>query len=159
MPTPSSVPPVGGGSVGGSVDGGSVDGSVDGWGGTATGVPTTPPDLPVERAKATLFDIGDLTHPRAVGTVRYPAFSIAEAGLDPHQVTWLPASHTLLTVVSQGYGGPRAWISVLRIQHETLRGHLVPVDAPNGPDGIRTVPLPDGRVVLVTPSSVRFLPV
>jgi hypothetical protein len=90
--------------------------------------------------------------------VRYPAGSIAEAGLEPHQVTWLPASRTLLTVVSQGYGGPRAWISVLRIQHGALRGHLVPVDAPSGPNGIRTVPLADGRVVLVTPSSVRFLP-
>jgi hypothetical protein len=127
--------------------------------GGSGGVPVAPPQFATERAKATLFDIGDLARPRAVGTVRYPAGSIAEAGLDPHQVTWLPASRTLLTVVSQGYGGPQAWISVLRISHGALRGHLVPIEAPNGPGGIRTVPLADGRVLLVTPASVRFLPV
>jgi hypothetical protein len=126
-------------------------------GSASGGGPIVQPPLRVERAKATLFDIGDVTHPRAVGTVRYPAGSIAEAGIDPHQVTWLPDRHTLLTVVSQGYGGPRAWISVLRIQGGTLRGHLLPLASTTGPDGIRTLPLSDGRVVLVTPSSVRFL--
>jgi hypothetical protein len=115
--------------------------------------------IPAEHAKATLFDIGDLAHPRAVGTVRYPPGSIAQAGLDPHQVTWLPDRHTLLTVVSQGYGGPRAWVSVLRITHGALHGHLIPVNASTGVDDIRTLPLDDGRVLLVTPSSVRFLPV
>jgi hypothetical protein len=124
------------------------------------GKPIAPPEfLPVGRAKATLFDIGDLTHPRAVGTVRYPRGSVAQAGLDPHQVTWLPGTQTLLTVVSQGYGGPRAWISVLRIHADTLRGHLIPVNASAGTDSIRTVPLDDGRVLLVTPFSVRFLAV
>jgi hypothetical protein len=123
--------------------------------GSASAGPVQP--LPIERAKATLFDIGDLAHPRAVGTVRYPAGSVAEAGLDPHQVTWLPDSHTLLTVVSQGYGGPRAWISVLQVRGGHLHDHLLPVDSPTGPAGIRTVPLADGRVVLVTPTSVRFL--
>jgi hypothetical protein len=121
--------------------------------------PTAPGFLPVERAKATLFDIGDLTHPRAIGTVHYPRGSIAQAGLDPHQVTWLPDTHTLLTVVSQGYGGPRAWISVLRIHGGSLHGHLIPVNALAGTDSIRTVPLDDGRVLLVTPTSVRFLAV
>ncbi|WP_151083470.1 beta-propeller domain-containing protein [Nocardioides cynanchi] len=125
--------------------------------GTVSGGPVSQPPVRAERAKATLVGIADLAHPRAVGTVRYPAGSIAQAGLDPHQVTWLPDSRTLLTVVSQGYGGPQAWISVLRIQHGTLHGHLVPVTSATGPAGIRTLPLPDGRVLLVTPSAVRFL--
>jgi hypothetical protein len=150
----SSIPPIGPNA--GSV---ATAPAVPNAGSATGGVPVRQPGLPVERAKATLFDIRDLGHPRAVATVRYPADTIARAGLDPHQVTWLPASHTLLTVVSQGYSGPRAWISVLRIRQGALRGHLVPIEAPNGPDGIRTVPLADGRVLLVTPSSVRFLPV
>jgi Beta propeller domain len=168
-PTGSPVPPDGGGSAtavppaagGGSMSpdssSSSSSGSLGSVGTVAGGVPVVLPQ--VERAKATLFDIGDLAHPRAVGTVRYPPGSITQAGLDPHQVTWLPASHTLLTVVSQGYGGQQAWISVLRIRHGSLRGHLVPVRTFDGAQGIRTVPLADGRVLLVTPASVRFLPV
>jgi hypothetical protein len=155
-PTTFPIPPDGGGSASPAPSAPDAGGTS---GGGPVGGPDVRPQLRVERAKATLFDIGDLSHPRAVGTVRYPAGTVAEAGLDPHQVTWLPDRHTLLTVVSQGYGGPHAWISVLRIQHGTLHGRLLPVDSPTGPDTIRTVPLADGRVLLVTPSSVRFLDV
>jgi hypothetical protein len=113
--------------------------------------------LPVSRAKATLFDIRDLAHPQARATVRYPAGSIAQAGIQPHQVTWLPDSRTLLTVVTEGYGGGRAWVSVLMIGDDSLHDRLVPL-APTGDlGGVRTVPLTDGRVVLVAGDTVRFL--
>ncbi len=119
--------------------------------------PSSRPLLPVARAKATLFDIRDLAHPRARATVRYPAGSIAQAGLQPHQVTWLPESSTLLTVVSDGYGGGRAWLSVLRVGHDSLSGRLVPLTPTPDVSAVRTVPLDDGRVVLVDGDAVRFL--
>jgi hypothetical protein len=128
--------------------------------------PTDPPvgggvgaiRIGVERAKATLYDVADPSRPRALGTVRYPAGSLARAGLEPHQVTWLPGSRTLLTVVSRGYGAPGTWVSVLKVRGGALRDRLVPVPATTDANGVRTVPLADGRVVLVAGDVVRFLP-
>lgn len=154
-PTTFPIPPRAGGPT--SPAPSAANGGIASGGAPVGGPVAVPQPFGVERAKATLFDIGDLTHPVAVGTVRYPAGSVAQAGIDPHQVTWLPDRHTLLTVVAQGYGGSRVWVSVLRIRQGTLTGHLVPLVSPTGPGGIRTVPLADGRVLLVTPSSVRFL--
>jgi beta propeller domain-containing protein len=112
----------------------------------------------LEHAKATLFDITDLAHPRALATVRYPAGSLARAGLEPHQVTWLPQRHTLLTVVSRGYAGVGTWVSVLTVTGGTLHDRLLPVPPTPDVNGVRTVPLDDGRVVLVAGDTVRFLP-
>ncbi len=119
-------------------------------------VTAQPSSLAESRAKATLFDISDPAHPRARGTVDYPAGTIAQAGMQPHQVTWLPATRTLLTVVSDGYGG-RVWVSVLTVGDGSLHDRLVPLAAPGDVAGVRTVPLADGRVVLVAGDSVRFL--
>ncbi len=115
------------------------------------------PVFPVERAKATLLDIGDLAHPRSRGTVRYPAGSIALAGQEPHQVTWLAGTRTLLTVVGDGYSGERLWVSVLTVRHRSLHDRLVPVPPSAEVADVRTVPLDDGRVVLVDGDVVRFL--
>jgi hypothetical protein len=117
--------------------------------------------VPEPRAKATLFDISDLAHPRDVDTVSYPNGSVPMAGTDPHQVTWLPDRDTLLTVIGSGsvgatYGGSRVWVSVLTIRDGSLHDRLVPVAA-SDVDGVRTVPLEDGRVVLVAGDSVAFL--
>ena len=119
-------------------------------------VTAQPSSFSVSHAKATLFDISDLAHPRARATVDYPAGSVAQAGMQPHQVTWLPDSRTLLTVVSNGYGG-RVWVSVLTVGDGTLHDRLVPVATTADVAGIRTVPLADGRVVLVAGDAVRFL--
>jgi hypothetical protein len=83
------------------------------------------------------------------------------AGTDPHQVTWLPDRDTLLTVIGSGsvaatYGGSRVWVSVLTIRGGSLDDRLVPVAASDA-DGVRTVPLDDGRVVLVAGDAVSFL--
>ena len=94
----------------------------------------------MSQAKATLFDISDLAHPRALATVAYPPGSVAQAGMQPHQVTWLPDSGTLLTVVSDGYGG-RVWVSVLTVGDGSLHDRLVPVDVGRDVAGVRTVPL------------------
>ena len=116
------------------------------------------PMIPLQRAKATLFDISDPAHPRDLGTVDYPEGSVAQAGADPHQVTWLPDQDTLLTVIGGAYGQARAWISVLTIRDGTMHDRLVAVPAAADVNDVRTLPLADGRVVLVAGDSVQFLP-
>jgi hypothetical protein len=116
----------------------------------------------VQRAKATLFDISDPTHPRDVDTVAYPAGSLAMAGVEPHQVTWLPDRDILLTVIGSGfagttYGGDRAWLSILTVHDDGLDSRLLPLPSGVPVNDVRTVPLDDGRVVVVAGSSVRFV--
>ena len=126
--------------------------------------PDAAPNLPFpvirQHAKATLFDISDLTSPRAVGTVSYPEGSVPMAALDPHQVTWLPDRQILLTVVTanpsptqitpdETLPRPRAWVSVLTVGDGSLENRMVAVPEATDASGIRTLPLADGRVVLV----------
>jgi len=126
---------------------------------TATAVPVDPqPVFPLQRAKATLFDISDPAHPRDLDTVTYPAGSIARAGADPHQVTWLPGQDTLLTVIGGAYGQARSWVSVLTIHDGTLDERRIAVPGAADVNDVRTLPLADGRVVLVAGDSVELLP-
>jgi uncharacterized secreted protein with C-terminal beta-propeller domain len=136
--------------------------------------PIDPPNLPFpvirQHAKATLFDISDLTSPRDVDTVAYPQGSMPMAALDPHQVTWLPDRQVLLTVVTANQSlssvtpdatlpQPRAWVSVLTVGDRSLDNRMVPVAEATDAPAIRTLPLADGRVVIVAGDSVRFLTV
>ena len=97
--------------------------------------------IPLQRAKATLFDISDLAHPRDVGTVDVPR------GLDrpgrrrpaPGHLAARPAA-PLLTVVGDGYGG-RAWVSVLTLARRPVHDRLVAGRAGDDVAGVRTVPL------------------
>jgi hypothetical protein len=109
----------------------------------------------MERAKATLFDIADPTAPRALSTVRLPSGSMMSS--DPHQVTWLPEQDTLLTFVASGYGDSARWLAAITIRGGVLHQRLVSLRPTSDPASARTVPLADGRVVLVDGSSVRFL--
>ena len=120
-------------------------------------VSAQPSSFSTSHAKATLFDISDPAHPRARATVSLPPGSIAQAGMQPHQVTWLPDSGTLLTVVSDGYGG-RVWVSVLTVGDGSLARPAGPAraDRQTSPASARCRS-PDGRVVLVAGDAVRFL--
>jgi hypothetical protein len=147
-------------------------GSVGGGTATADPEPVDPPTVQVlrpGRAKATLFDISDPARPRAVDTIVYRRADTAMAGLQPHQVTWLPDRHVLLTVLSgtPAWGwaprtakpGPAAWVSVLTVHHGSLTNRMVAVPEATDASAVRTLPLPDGRVVLVAGDSVRFVSV
>jgi hypothetical protein len=146
---------------------------------TAPSSPTTPSTVrplpsawtqPIwaPRGKATLFDISDLAHPTEVDTVTYPVGSVPMAGTDPHQVTWLPDSQTLLTVLGSGSasgfdpdttsssGEQRTWLSILTIRDGGMQSRLVPVSTWRT-DDVRTVPTGDGRVVLVAGDAVDFV--
>ena len=107
-------------------------------------------------AKASLFDISDLTAPREVDTVAYPAGSTAQAGFDPRQFTWLPDHRTALTVITRGFEGVTGYVSVLRVGDAGVTNELVEVEYGDEVTDVRVVPLPDGRVVLVTGDAVSF---
>ncbi|MGI8523459.1 MAG: beta-propeller domain-containing protein [Nocardioides sp.] len=126
-------------------------------GATSGPIPRDPPlALPPAGAKATLFGLADLTHPKALSTVHYPRGTTARIGFDTHQFTWLPDQHVALTVLSGGYLGQTGWVSVLRLHHGQMTNHLVRVEYGAEVAQVRTVPLPDGRVVLVTGDAVSF---
>jgi hypothetical protein len=111
--------------------------------------------------QAAVFDISDLTNLRRVARHGYGMNRQTLAGTDPRQFTWLPESRTALTVVSEWGrdGGATGWISVLEVGPSgsltttMLRGTYGYDDVAH----LRTVPLPDGRVVLATENGARFL--
>ncbi len=110
-------------------------------------------------AKASLFDISDLTAPRELDSVSYPVGTTAQAALDPRQFTWLPDRRTALTVIAEGYDGVTGYVSVLRVGDGGVTNELVEVEYGVEVADVRVVPLPDGRVVLVTGDAVSFFDV
>lgn len=110
----------------------------------------------VRGAQAALFDVTDLTNPQQLDVVKYPKNSMAGAGVDPRQFTWLPDRRTALTVVSQGWQGRTGWVSVLDLSGGTMSNRLVEVEYGDEVAEVRLVPLADGRVVLVTGDAVSF---
>jgi hypothetical protein len=113
----------------------------------------------VTGAKSSLFDVHDVTAPRELDSVDYPPGTMPQAELDPRQFTWLPDRRTALTVISGGYDGSTGYVSVLQVDDSTLTDRLVPIDGFVWITSVRLVPLPDGRVVLVSGDSVSFFSV
>jgi hypothetical protein len=101
-------------------------------------------------AQAALFDVSDLADPRRIDTVEYAPGTEAGAASDPRQFTWLPGRRTVLTVVAKGYPGRTGWVSVLRLDEGRMHSRMVEVEHGADVADVRLVPLPDGRVVLVT---------
>ncbi|KRF01454.1 hypothetical protein ASG88_08265 [Nocardioides sp. Soil777] len=114
------------------------------------------PDGMVRGAQAALFDVTDLTSPERLDTVAYPRFSVAGAGTDPRQFTWLPDRRIALTVVSEAWRGRTGWVSVLRLGRDRMDDEMVAVEVGDEVAQVRLVPLADGRVVLVTGDGVSF---
>jgi hypothetical protein len=110
----------------------------------------------VQGAQAALFDVHDVTDPRQLDVVTYPQGSTALAGQDPRQFTWLPDRRTALTVVAEGYDGTTGYVSVLEVEGSGLRNRMVPVEYGSEVSQVRLVPLPTGKVVLVTGDAVSF---
>ncbi len=59
-------------------------------------------------------------------------------------------------MISKGWNGRTGWVSVVTLDHGRLTNRMVEADYGNDVEQIRTVPLPDGRVVLVTGEDVEF---
>ena len=89
--------------------------------------------------------------------VRYRSGSVAGAATDPRQFTWLPDRQTALAVVWDGWEGRTGWVSVLDVDGDRLSQRMIEVEYGADVAEVRTVPLPDGRVALVTGDGVDFL--
>ncbi len=109
-------------------------------------------------AQAGLFNVSDLTDPQQLDVVSYGRNTQALATLDPRQLTWLPDQRKVLTVVSdyRRNSGQVGLVSVLSLGEGHLKNRTVEVENGNDVDAVRLVPLPDGRVVLVTARGADF---
>jgi hypothetical protein len=111
-------------------------------------------------AQAGLFNVTDLTDPRQLDVVSYGRNSQALATQDPRQLTWLPDERKVLTVVSDyRKDGQVGLVSVLSLGDGQLEHRSVEVEHGSDVSAVRLVPLPDGRVVLVTSGDASFFQV
>lgn len=105
-------------------------------------------------AQAAVFDLRDLADPRRRDTAGFGRDTQLVASWDPRAFTYLPESRTVLTVLSSWRDG-RTRLVVLGVAEDgTLTersGRVV-----GGWDGsrVRTLPLPAGRVAVVTDDGV-----
>jgi uncharacterized secreted protein with C-terminal beta-propeller domain len=108
-------------------------------------------------AQAGLFDVTDLTDPRRLDVVSYGRDTYALAAQDPRQLTWLPDERKVLTVISDyRRGGQVGLVSVLSLGDGRMENRSVEVEYGDDVSAVRLVPLPDGRVVLVTGGNAEF---
>ena len=110
-------------------------------------------------AQAGLFQLADLDHPRQVATYRFDRQMIALAGHQPHQFTWLPEQRTALTVITDGYGARTGWVAALHLDHGKFVTTMTKAGYGRAVDSIRLLPLPSGKVVMLTSNSASFLAV
>jgi hypothetical protein len=108
-------------------------------------------------AQAGLFDVTDLTEPAQLDVLSYGPDTQALATQDPRQLTWLPDARTVLSVVvDYGNASETGYVSVLTLGDGELANRMVPVEHGADATDVRLVPLPDGRVVLVTGDDASF---
>jgi hypothetical protein len=105
-------------------------------------------------AQIGLFDVSDLRHVRRLDVHAFGTGTTAVAEDDARAFTWLPAYRTVLTVIRHGRAG---YLAILKLHGGKLHATTVPVGRGSDVDQARTIGLPDGRVLLVTASGVRFL--
>ena len=107
-------------------------------------------------AQVALFDVHDLSALRRLDVRGYGKNTVALAGGDPRQFTWLPDRRTALTVIAEGWEGTTGRVAVVRVVDGRLEGWQREVEYGTEVTQVRLVPLPSGRVVLVTGDDVRF---
>ncbi|MFC5731047.1 MULTISPECIES: beta-propeller domain-containing protein [Nocardioides] len=107
-------------------------------------------------AQVGLFNVVDLGRVRRMDVVSYGNGTEALAGSDPRSFTWLPEHRTMLTVVQRWTDRRIGYVSVLRLVDGELRNRMVRVEFGDDVDHVRAVPMPDGRVVLVTGEHAQF---
>jgi len=107
-------------------------------------------------AQAALFNVADLKNVRRMDVQHYAGGTEALAGADPRSFTFIQDSRTVLTVIQDYRRSRVGYLSVLHIVDGELRNRMVQVEYGDDVDQVRAVPMPDGRVVLVTGEDVEF---
>lgn len=106
-------------------------------------------------AQLGLFRVRDLRHVARLDVTHYARGTEPVAGEDPRAFTWLPEHRTVLTVIRRGRTG---WLSIQHLADNRLHDRMVKVEYGDDIAQVRSIGMPDGRVVLVTGEDVRFLP-
>ncbi len=107
-------------------------------------------------AQIGLFDVRDTTAVKRLDVLGYGTNTQALAGGDPRSFTWLPEHRTVLTVVEKWSSRRIGYLSVVKLHGGKLHERRVKVEYGDDVDRVRTVPMPDGRVVLVTGDQAQF---
>ncbi|WP_436698817.1 beta-propeller domain-containing protein [Nocardioides sp. BYT-33-1] len=107
-------------------------------------------------AQVGLFDVRDTRKVTRLDVLGYGRRTQPLAGTDPRAFTWLPDHRTILTVVQRSGSRRVGYLSVLKLAGGRLHERRVQVEYGTDVDRVRTVPLPDGRVVLVTGEDAQF---
>lgn len=107
-------------------------------------------------AQVGLFNVADLEDVHRMNVQHYAPGTEALAGTDPRSFTFIHDHRTILTVIQDQRRSRVGYLSVLRIDDGKLRNRMVQVEYGDDVDQVRAVPLPDGRVVLVTGEDVEF---
>ena len=103
-------------------------------------------------AQIALFDTSDLADVKRVDVEHYRNTNTV-ATADPRAFTWLPKRDTALTVLQRGR---TVKVAALTIRDGTIRSKLTRVEYGDDAAVVRTLPLEDGRIALVTGEDVRF---
>lgn len=107
-------------------------------------------------AQVGLFDVRDTAKVTRLDVLSYGNGTEALAGADPRAFTWLPDHRTALTMVQKWNSRRVGYVSVLRLAGGRLHERRVKVEYGDDVDRLRAVPLPDGRVVLITGDDAEF---
>jgi len=107
-------------------------------------------------AQAGLFNVAHLKRLHRMDVLHYARGTEALAGADPRSFTFINDHRTFLTVVQDYRRARVGYLSVVRIEDGELHNRMVQVEYGDDVDQVRAVPLPDGRVVLVTGEDVEF---
>lgn len=107
-------------------------------------------------AQIGLFNVRDVTNVRRMDVHNYGPDTTARAGLDPRAFTWLPDERTALTVLEKYSSRRIGYVSVVKVKDGKLHERLQKVEYGDDVDDVRALPMPDGRVVLVTGEDAQF---
>lgn len=107
-------------------------------------------------AQVGLFDVRDITKVRRLDSFSFGRGFQALAGTDPRAFTWLPEKRAVITVLERYAGRRVGYVAVFRLSGGQLYPRLTQVEYGDDVDDVRAVPMPDGRVVLVTGDKAQF---
>ena len=108
-------------------------------------------------AQVGLFNVRDITKVHRMDVLNYGRRFQALAGTDPRAFTWLPDQRTAITVLERRTSRRVGYVSILKLRNGRFHQRLQQVEYGADVDDVRAVPLPDGRVVLVTGDGAQFL--
>ena len=116
-----------------------------------------------QRAQVGLFDISDLAHVQQVDVARLQQWTSPYAAFDARAFTWLPDRHTAISSFRTRNGSTMLGVYTVHgpqqdgQQHLGLTQHLTPLDGHRWTMTVRTMELPNGKVVLMAGGRVSFL--